>query len=242
MLQLAFYVLLIVVYLLVGLGFYKAAKDAEYDTVGRRNVMYRYIALTAGWTLYVMLMSGSGFLADFSLPPKMVLYVVLPALLFTVVFFSAKRTRAIITVFPIALPVYFQTFRIFVELLIWGLYKEGIGPELVTFEGRNFDILAGITAPIVGYLAYNRKLLSHKVVLVWNIMGLLFLANIVSIFITLIVKPQLWGYEQVPVNVKFATPPYIFIAAVYMPVAVFMHVMSIRKTLAALKTHRHQSV
>lgn len=238
MLPVAFYTLLVVVFLVLGRGFYKAG--AAYAS-GSRTIMYRYLALTAGWVLYVLLMSGSGFLADFSLPPKMVLYVVLPALLFTVVFFTIRKTSPIIAAFPIALPVYFQTFRVFVELLIWGLYKEGIGPELVTFEGRNLDILAGITAPIVGYWAYNRKVLSHKVVLVWNIMGLLLLANIVSIFITLIVMPQLWGYEQVAIDVKFTTPPYIFIAAVYMPVAVFMHVMSIRKTVVALKTRCHQT-
>lgn len=235
MLQPAFYVLLIVVYLLVGFGFYEAGKDRGE----RKKGPYKFFAIITGWTLYVMLISISGFLADFSLPPKMVMYVVLPALMLIAVFFSIRKTSAIIAAFPIALPVYFQTFRIFVELLIWGLYKEGIGPELVTFEGRNLDILAGISAPIVGYLSYNRKVLSHKAVLVWNILGLLLLVNIVSLFITLVVKPQVWGFEQIPIDVKFTNPPYIFIAAVFMPVAVFMHVMSIRKTLTVLKQRRH---
>lgn len=238
MLQAAFYTLLIIVFLLFWQGFRIAKVGLQNNGGSHFNVMRTFFTITTVWVAYVMIISGSGFLADFTLPPKMVLFVVLPALLFTVVFFSIKSTAKVIDAFPIALPVYFQTFRIFVELLIWGLYQEGIGPDLVTFEGRNFDILAGITAPVVGYLAYNKKVLSHRVVLIWNFACIGLLANIVFTFVSLVVRPQFWGYEQVPISPEFTKPPYIFIAAVFMPAAVFMHVMSIRKNLGIIKTQK----
>lgn len=235
MLQAAFYALLIIVFLLFWRGFSQANLRFQNSDGSHANVMRTFLTIATVWVAYVMVISGSGFLADFSLPPKMVLFVVFPALLFIAVFFSIKKTKAIIDAFPIALPVYFQTFRIFVELLIWGLYQEGVGPELATYEGRNFDILAGITAPVVGYLAYNKNVLSQRAVLIWNFACLALLANIVFIFISLVVRPQLWGFEQVPISTDFTKPPYIFIAAVFMPSAVFMHVMSIRKTLNAIR-------
>lgn len=230
MLQAGHYILLVAILIIMGIGFHKAGQKLNSKTT-----LYWYASVVSFWVLYIIELSSSDFLADFSLPPKIVVFVILPAFVFTAIFFSLKRFNATIAAFPIALTVYYQTFRVVVELLILGLYKEGIGPELVTFEGRNFDILAGLTAPIIGYLAYNKKLISHKVVIVWNICGLLLLANIVFIFQTVIIKPEMWGFNEVPVSLDFTRLPYIFIAAVFMPSAVFMHVFSIRKSLAAIK-------
>lgn len=236
MLHAGFYLLLAAITLIIGAGFRKAAQNAGYDNARTNKVMGRYILFSIGWIVYVSIMAGSGFLADFSLPPKMVVCVVLPALLLVAIFFSVKKSANVIAAFPIALTVYYQTFRIFVELLIWGLAKDRVGPDLVTFEGRNFDILAGLSAPIIGYLAYHKKVLSHKTVIAWNIVCLLLLANIVFIFISLIVNPVMWGYNDIPVSYDFTRVPYIYIAGMFMPTAVFMHVFSIRKSLQALKS------
>lgn len=231
MLQAGHYILLVIILVILGWGFYKAGKK-----LNNKKTLYWYATAISIWMLYVIEVSSSGFLADFSLPPKVVVFVILPAFVFTAIFFSLKRFNATIAAFPIALTVYYQTFRVIVELLILGLYKEGIGPELVTFEGRNFDILAGLTAPIVGYLAYSKKVISHKAVIAWNIVGLLLLANIVFIFQSLLIKPEMWGFSEIPVSLDFTRPPYILIAAVFMPSAVFMHVFSIRKSLAAIES------
>jgi hypothetical protein len=38
-------------------------------------------------------------------------------------------------------------------------------PELMTFEGQNFDIIAGITAQFNGYFDFTKGKLSNKFVL-----------------------------------------------------------------------------
>lgn len=235
MLQAGHYVLLVIILIAMGWAMGKAAVNAGY-TIERRNKFVQGYALFAAiWVLYVSVLAGTGFLADFSLPPKVVVFVILPAFAIIIWFFTAKKFRDIIDGFPISFTVYFQSFRIVVELLILGLYREGLGPELVSFEGRNFDILAGLSAPVIGYLAYNRRVLSHKAVIVWNICCLLLLANIVFIFISLIVKPQLWGFDSIPISLDFPRLPYVYIAAAFMPAAVFMHVFSIRKSMKAMR-------
>lgn len=235
MLQLCFYLLLAAILFIIGAGFKKATHNAGYNKAQTDKVMGRYIIFSVAWITYVCIMAGSDFLADFSLPPKMVVFIVMPALLMVAVFFSMKKAATIISSYPIALLVYYQSFRIIVELLLWGLYKEGVGPDLVTFEGCNFDILAGFTAPIIAYLAYSKKVLSHRAVIAWNIAGLLLLVNVVTIFITLVVKPTLWGYTEVPISYDFTRVPYIFVAGMFMPTAVFMHVFSIRKSLQEIR-------
>ncbi len=233
MLEAGHYILLAVILCIIGAGFYKAAQKDVFKGSGSNPFKGYVIGMTL-WIAYVSVMAGSGFLADFSLPPKFVLFIILPAFVIIGWFFTAKRNKTIITSFPIALTVYYQTFRIVVEILIWGMTKEGMAPELVSFEGRNFDILAGLSAPVIGYLAYQKKVLSHKSVIVWNFIGLLLLANIVSIFLTLVVKPDMWGYAEVPVSLEFPTLPYVFIAGAFMPTAVFMHIFSIKKSLQAI--------
>jgi hypothetical protein len=73
-----------------------------------------------------------------------------------------------------------HTIRIPVELVLFFLFTYKAVPELMTFEGRNFDILSGITAPVVFYFAFIRKQLSRKIILIWNVICLGLLINIVS--------------------------------------------------------------
>ncbi len=69
-----------------------------------------------------------------------------------------------------------QTFRVGVEIAFWGLFASGMAPEQVTFEGRNFDVLVGLTAPLLAF-AIVRLNPKPGVVIVWNLLGLLILSN-----------------------------------------------------------------
>lgn len=56
---------------------------------------------------------------------------------------------------------YVHIIRIPVELVLYRLFLNGIVSELMTFKGRNFDILAGITAPLIGFFGIGQsKILS----------------------------------------------------------------------------------
>ena len=51
--------------------------------------------------------------------------------------------------------------------------------QLMTFEGTNFDIISGITAPFIYYFGYVRRSAGRKLLIAWNIMCMLLLANVV---------------------------------------------------------------
>jgi len=230
MLELCFYLLLAVIVMALGMGFRVAIDRAGIEIERGKRFLYGYWIFIMAWLVYLSVMVNIGAFKELSRPPSILLFIILPIFTIIIFFHTAKRFRQIIDGFPPALAVYLQSFRIFVELLILGVYLKGLGPVETTFEGRNFDIIAGATAPIIGWLAYNRKAISNKVVIAWNIICLLLLANIVFIFNSMILKPQIWGYEASPIQPEFATIPYLYIAAFYMPLAVFLHVMSIRKS------------
>ena len=73
----------------------------------------------------------------------------------------------------VRLSTFLQTVRLPIEIILFKLYLNKMIPQLMTFEGRNFDIVIGITAPIVGYL-YLKKRISKIKLIAWNVIVILF--------------------------------------------------------------------
>ncbi len=183
----------------------------------------------AVWLCYIAGMAATGFFMVLTLPPRFPIFIIIPAFIFIGWFFLSGRADHLLSVVPKQQPIYLQSFRIVVELLILGAFKKGLATYEPTLEGYNFDVLMGLSAAPVAWLVFSKKILPEKTALIWNFIGLLALANVVGIFLSLLVKPQLWGYPATPISPEFGTMPYLLIPAVYMPLAVFLHVFSIRQ-------------
>lgn len=232
MLQLAFILLTIYVFI----WFAKAINYSSTETsiVKRRIIRLGLIFLF--WSGYTFLVGYFGILKDTSLPPKMPLLLVFPIFGLLIWFFTSKKASPYLKPIPIYIPLLFQSFRIFVELLIWWSYLKGLTAVEATFEGYNYEIVFGLSALIMGLLAF-KNMIGPKLIILWNVIGLSFLSVIVGIFVTLVYFPSIWGYENEIVNPEFLTFPYMYIPAVYMHVAVFTHVFSIIQNKALLKNN-----
>jgi len=113
-----------------------------------------------------------------------------------------------------------------VELVLWWLMLYGKVPELMTFEGRNFDIIAGITAPIVAYFCFTRKAWNIKVALVWNYLGLVLLLNIIiNALLSAPLPFQQFAFDQP--NIGLLHFPFIWLPAFVAPVVLFSHLANI---------------
>ena len=100
----------------------------------------------------------------------------------------------------------------------------------MTFEGINFDILSGITAPFIAYLGYHRKVLSKTVLLIWNLICLGLLVNIAFHGILSVPSPfQRFGFEQPNIGLTYF--PYVFLPGLIVPTVLFAHLSSIRQLL-----------
>ena len=65
------------------------------------------------------------------------------------ILFCQRRGRALIKNMPLVSLTYIHLIRIPIELVLWWLSRYGLLPSALTFEGQNFDILAGVSAPFV---------------------------------------------------------------------------------------------
>lgn len=196
----------------------------------QRNKLICIVLGILGWILFISTLALTDFIQDWnSFPPKIFLTVLLPALasvLFTI--FSGSADQLIKGIDGRFL-VYIQSFRILVEILLWMMLKEGLIPVQMSFEGRNFDILVGLTAPLAGYFIYrNPFMINRPLLLCWNLFGLGLLLNIVTLAI-LSTPVSFRVFMNEPSNTIIARFPGVFIPGVFVVLAYTMHFMSIRK-------------
>jgi hypothetical protein len=183
-----------------------------------------------GWLLLQFILSKKGFYDDnMSLPPRFALTLAVP-LLAIVSLFITKAGRTLIDGLSIKTLTWLQTIRVPVELVLYFLMIEKAIPQLMTFEGRNFDVLSGITAPIAAYFGFAKGQINRKFLLGWNILCLLLVLNIVINAILSIPTPfQQFAFDQP--NVAVLKFPFVWLPAFIVPVVIFSHLVSIRQLL-----------
>jgi hypothetical protein len=164
-----------------------------------------------------------------SFPPKFVI-LVFPALLTIVILFATKKGRNFIDSLPMIDLTYINTVRIPVELVLYWLFLNKAVPELMTFAGRNFDVLSGITAPIIAYFGLKQQKFGGKIILAWNFIALGLLLNIViNAILSAPFAFQKFAFDQP--NIAVLNFPFSWLPAFVVPVVLFGHLASIRQLL-----------
>lgn len=125
-----------------------------------------------------------------------------------------------------------HALRIPVEITLYYLFLQKQVPEIMTFNGLNFDIVIGISALIFFMLSQLFKInLGKKTLMVWNIIGLLFLLNIVVMAILSAPLPiQQLSFEQP--NIAVLSFPYILLPSFIVPIVFLTHIISIKQLTA----------
>ncbi|MGV3639174.1 MAG: hypothetical protein ACO1NZ_01570 [Adhaeribacter sp.] len=200
-----------------------------YRATQRSGIVLSLLLL---WAVVTAVLGLSGFYRQgFAMPPRFVLLVG-PGIALTLLTLLTRQGRNFLNKIEIRDLTLLQTVRIPVEITLWQLYAASLVPQVMTFEGRNFDILTGLSAPLVYYLVLKRKVLSPAWLLAWNFMGLLLLFTIMAIAILSLETPfQRFGLDQPNVGVTYF--PFVWLPGIIVPAALFSHLVSIRKLLLA---------
>lgn len=209
-------------------GLRLALARSAYDKKRQTRIFYTTAALLTGWLVLTGIVAQSGFFSQFdAIPPRLALVIVPPLISIGLLTFSKEFTR-FLQVVPPSWLVGIQAFRIVVEILLWQLFLDQLLPVQMTFEGLNFDVLAGLTAPIIVYLCFVKGTWPRRVAIFWNIAGLLLLLNIVSIAILSTPVP-FRVFMNEPANTLVATFPFVWLPAFLVPIAYSMHFFSLRQ-------------
>ncbi len=176
------------------------------------------------WGAFQAVLATSGFyLSTDTIPPR-ILFGILPMLLL-IAWMVKGPLQAQVRLLSLKTLTLIHLIRVPVELVLWQLHREGLIPQLMTFEGRNLDILSGITAPLIYMFAFRKKGLNRKALLLWNFAALGLLANIVIHAMLAMPSPiQLLAFDQP--NRAILVAPYIWLPTIVVPIVLFAHVVS----------------
>lgn len=190
------------------------------------------IGFISFWVFFTATAAIGGFYADTSaFPPRIFIFGVFPFLLLIVSFFIFFR-KNFIEKLPLKTLVLLSIIRIPVEIVIYWLFQSGLMPEIMTFEGRNFDILSGISAPFIFWLAFRNDKINRFILLIWNTFALILLVNIVSTAVLAIPSSfQQIAFEQPNRAVLFF--PFIWLPSIVVPIVLFSHLIIYWKLLFA---------
>jgi hypothetical protein len=165
----------------------------------------------------------------FEAPPTMLVAIAVSIIVATGLALSPLGRRIALGL-PVAALVGYQGFRVVVELLLHRAYREGLMPVQMSYSGRNFDIISGITAlALGGWLATGHS--SRRLVAAWNTLGVLLLANI--LIVALLSAPTPFRvFMNEPANVWITHAPWVWLPTVMVFAALFGHVAVYRRLVS----------
>jgi hypothetical protein len=208
------YLIFAVAVLLAPVIFFKASHNSKF-----------FLSMALVWILILSFLSLSDrYTFTKSLLPIFPILTIPPTLLVIVLFFT-RRGKEFIKRLNIKTLTILHFVRILVELGLFGLAAYNVIPKSLTFEGRNFDILIGLTAPAIYYFGFVKAKLSKSVMIVWNIVGLAFLFNVVfsTVYTVLVLKQP---------NFALGYFPFFLLPSLIVPLVLFSHLASIRRLLS----------
>ena len=123
-------------------------------------------------------------------------------------------------------------------MVLFFLFLNKALPKLMTFEGRNFDLIAGLTAPLVYYYGFKRRKIATPAILAWNFICLAILLFTIGNAILSAPTPfQKFGFGQPTIAVLYF--PFVWLPGVVVPLVIMSHLVTIR---ALLKTNNVRSL
>jgi len=212
-------VLFIATTLLAVFLFYKATNRSGMTLI----ILFAWLIVQAAIALTGFYEVMTGF------PPRFALLAGPAVLVIIIVFISAKG-RAWLDGLDTKTLTLLHIVRIPVELTLYWLFLQKTVPQIMTFAGRNYDIIAGLTAPLVYYFGYIKNSFGKTALLVWNILCLGLLFNIV---ITAVLSAptafQQFGFEQP--NTAILYFPFVWLPCCVVPLVLLAHLVCIRKLM-----------
>lgn len=203
--------------------FYKASKE---------NL--KSLMIIAGWmTIHSAIAATGFFTVENSLPPRFLLLVIIPVI-GIITTFSTTKGRFFTDGFDVKRLTLLHSVRVAIEVVLFWLFLSKAMPQLMTFEGRNFDLIPGITAPLIYYFAFVKGKIGKKTILAWNVICLaILLFTVVNAILSAPTPLQLISFDQPTIAVFYF--PFVWLPGIVVPIVIFSHLISIRLLMKEIK-------
>lgn len=187
------------------------------------NKSLNFIVVIVLWGILQSLLAISGFYErTLTVPPRLML-IISPMVAIVISSIFSNKMKNWLNTFNLKQLTYLHSVRILVELVLFWLFLGVYVPKLMTFEGRNFDILAGITAPIVAFIAFRNNKISKPLLWIWNLFSLILFINVlVNAILSTPTVLQQFAFEQP--NVAMTKFPFMLLPTIIVPLVLISNI------------------
>jgi hypothetical protein len=183
------------------------------------------------WLIVTGLLAYNGFFTDTSgMPPRFALAVA-PAVFLIIALLVSKKGQAFVDNLDLRKLTMLHIVRVPVEITLYWLAANEAVPELMTFAGRNFDMVAGITAPLIYFICFNSSQVKKRgLLLTWNLICLGLLLNIViNAVLSAPFSFQQFAFDQPNIAVLYL--PFVWLPSFIVMLVLLSHLVAIRRLL-----------
>lgn len=193
------------------------------------------LLLSLAWLALTTIISLNGFFTVTNTLPPRFLVLVAPPLLLIATLFVTRVGRQFLNKLDIKTLTLLHVVRVPVELVLYFLFLYKAVPQLMTFEGNNYDILSGLSAPLIYYVGFVRRQISNKAMMLWHLVCLALLFNIVLHAVLSAPSPfQQFAFDQPNRAVLYF--PFVWLPACVVPLVLFAHLVALRNLWMAAAT------
>jgi hypothetical protein len=197
---------------------------------GKKPVLMTFIFIVL-WMALQAYLAQRGFYCSFATTLSRLFYAMLPPLL---VVFYVGLMKNIFPAFRLRWLTFLHMIRLPLSLLLLSLYYDKQVPVEMTFKGRDYDLLAGLTSVLFVHRSFYQTSAGLKRLLIWHVLGmLLLLHSIIMAVFSLPVSFQIFGHAQP--NIALCRFPFIWLISTLSPLLLLMHLIAIRQILHHLK-------
>ncbi len=209
-------------------GLNRGLADAAWPTAERTRAFRLSAAMLIGWLALSIALAAMGvYHAEASAIPTIQYGIVLPILIGSLLLWRSDAVARIIDAVPQPWLIGVQLYRA-LGVIFLILYVAGRLPALFAWPAGIGDIVIGLLAPVVG-LAYARA--PHntaRLVMAWNVFGILDL--VVAVTTGFITSPSLIQPIDVQPNSELMTMlPMVLIPVYLVPLSIVLHIASLAK-------------
>jgi hypothetical protein len=213
---------------LVASGFVLAYAVAVSRTGGEPNgARRRARSLLLAWMVLFAVLAEKGVLARFDVRPPPLALAMIAFVASGLMLGLSPVGKTFARGLPIAWLVLAQAFRFPLELVMHQAALEGVMPNEMSFTGYNFDIVTGISALPIAWLAWKGRA-PRALLYAWNVLGSVLLATIVTVAVLASPMVRAFGDDPRHINSWIAHFPFIWLGTVLVASAVFGHVVIFR--------------
>jgi hypothetical protein len=190
--------------------------------------------IVVAWMTIQSAIAATGFFTvENTLPPRFLLLILVPMAV-VIATLSTAKGKIFVDGFNLKTLTLLHSVRIAIEMVLFWLFLKKAVPQLMTFEGRNFDLISGVTAPLIYYFGFIKEKIGTKALVAWNFICLAILLFTVSNAILSAPTPlQQFAFDQPTIAVFYF--PFVWLPGVVVPIVIFSHLISIRLLLKEIR-------